>query len=134
MDTQEDELTAGGGPQQTETVTASKPAQLFEVWHIIYWVPPWCRWNVEDPPQFTIWLNILYAFAGGFTSANLSYSYPILNVLADNFHASQAGVANIPTLAQAGYATGLVFLLPLADFFPRRQFVLTLVACAAAFW
>lgn len=102
--------------------------------HIICWSPPWCRWDAENPPPFTIWLNILYACAGGFTSANLFYSYPILNLLARDFHTSQAGVASIPTLSQAGAATGLLFLLPLGDFFPRRKFTITLVAFAAIFW
>lgn len=37
----------------------------------IYWVPPWCRWSATSPPPFTLWLNILFALAGGFTSANL---------------------------------------------------------------
>lgn len=49
--------------------------------------------------------------------SNLFYTYPILNVLAHDFHTSQAAVASIPTLAQAGAATGLLFILPLGDFF-----------------
>ena len=101
---------------------------------IIYWVPPWCRWSTTNPPPFTIWLNILYAVAGGFTSANLHYTAPILAVLARDFKTNQAGVSNIPTLALAGESTCLLLLLPLGDFFPRRKFVLTLIALAAAFW
>jgi hypothetical protein len=37
-------------------------------------------------------------------------------------------------LAQAGDATGLLPVLPLADFFPRRKFTLTLIALSALFW
>jgi hypothetical protein len=74
------------------------------------WTPPWCRWHDDNPPPFTIWLNILYAFAGGFTSANLYYSYPILNILADDFKTTQVGAATIPTVAQAGSAVGLVLV------------------------
>lgn len=100
------------------TTRLSTPPQQHRhrIFHIIYWTPPWCRWDVDNPPPFTIWLNILYACAGGFTLANLFYTYPILNVLAHDFHTSQAGVASIPTLAQAGAATGLLFILPLGDF------------------
>lgn len=120
--------------QHSEDETARQAPKGNRISHIIYWTPPWCRWSVENPPPFTIWLNILFGLAGGFTTANLSYSYPILNVLANDFRTSQAMVANIPTLAQAGNVTGLLFLLPLADFFPRRKFILTLVFLAAAFW
>lgn len=62
------------------------------------------------------------------------YSHPILKVLAEDFNTTQAGVANIPTLALAGSATGLVLILPLADFFPRRNFTLILMTAAIALW
>jgi hypothetical protein len=117
-----------------ETLSTPPQQHRHRIFHIIYWTPPWCSWDVDNPPLFIIWLTILYACAGGFTSANLFYTYPILNALAHDFHTSQAGVASIPTLAQAGAATGLLFILPLGDFFPRRKFTITLVACAAVFW
>ncbi|KAK5085190.1 hypothetical protein LTR05_004469 [Lithohypha guttulata] len=95
--------------------------------------PPWCRWS-DNPPKFTLSHNILYAFAGGFFSANLYYSHPILAVMARDFSTDQTGVANIPTLAQAGDAAGLLLVLPLADFFPRRRFVLALLSFTIVFW
>lgn len=67
-------------------------------------------------------------------SANLFYSHPILDVLAHDFHTDQAGAASIPTLALAGDVTGLLLVMPLADFFPRRRFVLVLVAVTLSFW
>ena len=115
-------------------IDGNSPDRQHRLWHLLFWAPTWCRWDTDNPPPFTIWLNILYGFAGGFTSANLAYSLPILNVLADSFKTSQAGVANIPTLAQAGNVTGLLFILPFADFFPRRRFVLFLVALTALIW
>lgn len=120
--------------QHPEVKIERTPPKRRGIFYNIYWTPPWCRWDIDNPPPFTIWLNILYACAGGFTSANLYYSHPILNILAAQFNTSQAGVSTIPTLAQAGDATGLLLMLPLADFFPRRKFTLTLVACAATFW
>ena len=98
------------------------------------WTPSWCRWDAENPPAFNIRLNVLYACAGGFTSANLYYSHPILHVLAKDFNTSQAGVASIPALAQAGDATGLLLILPLADFLPRRTFTITLLSCSMLLW
>ena len=119
---------------QDINASTSPPRRRHSIFRPLHWTPSWCRWDVDNPPPFTLWLNILYACAGGFTAANLYYSYPILNILAADFHTSQAGVASIPTLAQAGDATGLLLILPLADFFPRRKFTLALVACAATFW
>lgn len=96
--------------------------------------PSWCRWNSDKPPKFTIWHNLLYALAGGVFSANLYYSHPILEVMAHDFKTDQSGVANIPTMALAGDATGLLLLLPLADFFPRRVFTMILLTLTFAFW
>jgi hypothetical protein len=134
MNGQDIALAAVDAPEQGEEKTDNPLPQSRRPLPNLYWAPPWCRWNVDNSPPFTIWLDVLYACAGGFTSANLYYSHPILNILADEFKTSQSGVASIPTLAQAGDATGLLFILPLADFFPRRRFTLTLVTCAALFW
>lgn len=134
MDEQEVSSAAVGAQQHPEVKIERTPPKRRGILYNIYWTPPWCRWDIDHPRPFTIWLNILYACAGGFTSANLYYSHPILNILAAQFNTSQAGVSTIPTLAQAGDATGLLLILPLADFFPRRKFTLTLVACAATFW
>ena len=47
--------------------------------------------------------------------------------IAKDFGASNEDVALIPTLAQAGYAIGSLFISPLGDLIRRRQFVLLLV-------
>jgi MFS family permease len=79
-------------------------------------------------------LNILFAFAAGFTVANLYYNHPILNILARDFHVPYEKVAQIPTVMQAGYASGLLFLCPLGDLLPRRPFVVGLVGFTATVW
>jgi len=100
----------------------------------INYTPERCRYNPEKPFGFSTPLNFLFAFAGAFTVANLYYTHPILNKLADDFHVSQERVSLIPTLAQAGYASGLLFLCPLGDLFRRRAFVLLLVWFTATVW
>jgi MFS family permease len=63
--------------------------------------------------------------------ANLYYSHPILNILADEFNVSDERASLVPTVMQAGYAAGLLFLCPLGDIFRRRAFVLILVLFTA---
>jgi len=35
---------------------------------ILTWTPPNCRWDPAKPPQFSMSMNILFAFAAGCTS------------------------------------------------------------------
>ena len=106
---------------------STKPSRWRRAYEIAFWVPPNVRWDPNEPPKFSMGLNILFAFAGAFTVATLYYNHPILNILADDFNVPYEKVAQIPTLAQAGYAIGLFFLCPLGDLFKRRPFVLSLV-------
>lgn len=66
--------------------------------------------------------------------ANLYYSHPILNLLAHDFDVTYEESSYVPTLAQAGYAAGLLFLCPLGDLMKRRPFVLWLVWFTATLW
>ena len=119
---QDDKSTTGAG-------------SLATFWHVldkITYTPKRCRWDPVEPPRFNIWLNLLFGAAGAFTVANLYYSHPILDILAKDFGVNYVGVAKIPTLAQAGYAVGLLFLCPLGDLLKRRPFVLYLVFLTAS--
>ena len=101
---------------------------------LLSYVPPRCRWDPAKPPVFSMSMNILFAFAAGFTVANLYYSHPVLNVLAHDFGVEYERVAQIPTVMQAGYAAGLLFLCPLGDLVPRRGVVVGLVGGTATLW
>ncbi|KAJ5650860.1 uncharacterized protein N7484_004583 [Penicillium longicatenatum] len=100
----------------------------------LLWAPPWCRWHKESPPKFGMPLNILFAFAGTFTVANLYYAQPLLDTLASFFDVSHERASLIPTCSQAGYATGLILLCPLGDLVRRRPFVLLLTFITATLW
>lgn len=114
------------------------PARTSKQWqravNIIFYTPKRCRYDPASPPRFSTPLNLLFAFAGAFTVANLYYSHPILHLLAGEFGVSNERASLIPTLAQAGYASGLLFLCPLGDVFPRRLYVLALVLFTATTW
>jgi hypothetical protein len=105
-----------------------------KVYNVLTYCPPRCRWNPDKPPQFSMSMNVLFAFAAGFTVANLYYNHPILNILAQDFGVRYEQVAQIPTVMQAGYAAGLLFLCPLGDLVPRRPFVCGLVFFTATLW
>jgi predicted MFS family arabinose efflux permease len=72
--------------------------------------------------------------AATFTVANLYYNHPILNILAAEFNVTYERASLIPTLAQAGYAAGLLFLCPLGDVLRRRAFTLVLIWFTATVW
>ncbi|TKX26664.1 MFS transporter-like protein 12 [Elsinoe australis] len=101
---------------------------------VVNWMPERCRWNPEKPPVFRTPMNVLFAFAGAFTVANLYYAQPILNILARDFNVSNETSARIPTLAQSGYCAGLFLLCPLGDLFRRRPFTLSLIFFTATVW
>ena len=105
-----------------------------KTYSILSYTPKRCRYDPANPPGFSLPLNLLFAFAGTFTVANLYYNHPILNILADDFGVTNEQVSIVPTLMQAGYAAGLLLLCPLGDLFKRRTFVLWLVWFTATVW
>ncbi|KAL8647880.1 MAG: hypothetical protein Q9210_005296 [Variospora velana] len=120
------------GEQKT---TSPSPPRIWQtIYRVLSYTPKRCRYDPANPPKFSTALNLLFAFAGSFTVANLYYNHPILHLLADEFNVSNERASLIPTLAQAGYASGLLFLCPLGDVFPRRLYVLALVLFTATVW
>jgi hypothetical protein len=121
--------------QHDDTKLNKTPTRFATFWRVldaVTYTPKRCRWDPVEPPKFNLWLNFLFGAAGAFTVANLYYSHPILGILAKDFGVDYVEVAEIPTLAQAGYAVGLLFLCPLGDLLKRRPFVLYLVFLTAS--
>lgn len=58
----------GGSVPTRESEEKGRLAQLLDnevsrkVWAIISWTPKRCRWDPEDPPKFSLALNLLFAF------------------------------------------------------------------------
>ncbi|GKT83899.1 membrane protein (major facilitator superfamily transporter) [Colletotrichum tofieldiae] len=92
------------------------------------------RYDPENPPQFTLALNFMFAVAATFTVANLYYNQPVLNRIAETFGVSFERASSVATLMQAGYAAGLLFLCPLGDMVRRRPFILGLIWVTAMLW
>ncbi|KEF51189.1 uncharacterized protein A1O9_12803 [Exophiala aquamarina CBS 119918] len=129
---QDDDEVLEHDPKTDNRATSKSIRQ--KVTDVIFYVPPWCRYDPSQPPRFSIWYNVLFAFAGAFTVGNLYYNHPILNILAEDFNVPYVKVSRIPTLMQAGYATGLLFVCPLGDLLKRRPLTLGLIAFTATLW
>lgn len=73
-------------------------------------------------------LILVMAAASGITVANLYYIQPLLADIADTFQVTQVSVGFVAMLTQAGYALGMLFLLPLADI-KEKKFLIILMLC-----
>lgn len=66
----------------------------------------------------------MLAMASGVTVANLYYMQPLMVEVADSFSLSVNRIGLIVTLTQIGYATGLLFIVPLGDRMNRKSLIL----------
>ncbi|MGR4851001.1 MFS transporter [Streptomyces sp. LARHCF252] len=75
----------------------------------------------------------LIAVCSAVTAANIYLAAPLLSLMARDFGSSPSAVAWIASVAQLGYAVGLLFFAPLGDSANRRRLVagLTLVTTVA---
>ncbi|AEV97573.1 MFS transporter [Niastella koreensis] len=66
----------------------------------------------------------IMAVSAGSIVANLYYSQPILNKIAQTFGRPESQVGKISMLSQLGYGVGMFFLLPLGDKVNRKNLIL----------
>lgn len=71
------------------------------------------------------------AFAAGAVVANIYYAQPLVETLAQAFHASEGQIGVVLTLLQLGYAAGLATVVPLGDLMERRRLLITLLTGCA---
>ena len=76
-------------------------------------------------------LVFILAFACGVTVANLYWAQPLLDTIAKAFHSSTTAAGMIVTFTQLGYAAGLLFLVPLGDFFERKRLIVFILLLTA---
>ncbi len=65
------------------------------------------------------------------TVANLYYVQPLLAVMASEFGVREAQIGTAATLAQVGYAIGMLTIIPLGDIQERRSLILLTVLATA---
>ncbi|KAJ7607119.1 major facilitator superfamily domain-containing protein [Mycena polygramma] len=95
-------------------------------------IPRRLRYDSEKPFHFGLVLNVLFGFASTFIVANLYYCQPLLIQFSESFGVDYNRVSRIPTLLQAGYATGILLISPLGDLVRRRQLIIFLALISAS--
>lgn len=70
------------------------------------------------------WIIFALALGAGFSVAAIYYAQPLLPLMGSDLHLTVNGMGLVPTLTQAGYALGILFLLPLGDRYDRRRLIL----------
>ena len=76
-------------------------------------------------------LLAMMAVGAGIAVANLYYSQPLLADIGRTFHVSASAMGVIAMLSQMGFATGVLFFLPLGDISDRRRLILIMLVGAA---
>ncbi|WP_208644764.1 MFS transporter [Mucilaginibacter kameinonensis] len=69
----------------------------------------------------TLWIMTI---ATGLVVANIYYNQPLLADMAHDFGVSDKKAQQISLFTQIGYATGLLFIVPLADMLKRKRLIL----------
>ena len=78
-------------------------------------------------------LILLFATACGLSVANVYFAHPVLETMARTFAIEPGSIGIVVTVAQIGYALGLILIVPLGDLIdPRRLIVGQGVLSAAA--
>lgn len=66
---------------------------------------------------------LLFAAACGLSVANIYFAHPLLDAVARDLSIAPASIGIVVTVGQIGYATGLVFIVPLGDLMDRRRLI-----------
>ncbi len=86
---------------------------------------------MQTKPPLTTGLIAVLAIAAGTIVANIYYNQPLLELLARRFDVTSAGIGQIAVATQLGYASGLLFVVPLGDTTDRRKLIIGTAAGAA---
>ncbi len=70
-------------------------------------------------------LVLLFSIACGLSVANIYAAQAMLDVIAREFQVHPASIGIVITVTQAGYALGLLLIVPLGDLLDRRRLIVT---------
>jgi predicted MFS family arabinose efflux permease len=83
------------------------------------------------PTSLSRGLVRLLAVACAVTIGNIYYAQPLLHTIAHTFGVGQSAAGLVVTATQAGFAAGLLLVVPLGDITPRRPLFTTLLTVDA---
>jgi predicted MFS family arabinose efflux permease len=75
--------------------------------------------------QSTLWVMTI---ATGLVVANLYYNQPLLGDMARTYHVGSGKIGHVAMFTQIGYATGMLFIAPLADMLKRKRLIIICLA------
>jgi predicted MFS family arabinose efflux permease len=84
-----------------------------------------------EKPGVSPLIVALIALCAGITVSNLYLTQPLLPLVAESLRVSPTQVGFLPTIGQAGYALGVLLIVPLGDVLRRRE-LLTFAARPAS--
>ncbi len=77
-------------------------------------------------------LLLLFTMAAGLSIGNLYWAQPLLVQIAGHFGLAEAKGGSLMTATQAGYALGILLIVPLGDFLQRKTMIPLLMGLTAA--
>ncbi len=83
--------------------------------------------NWKEEKKISLWLILLLAGSCGLIVANLYYAQPLVGLIRGETGISSGSSGFIVTMTQLGYATGLLFLVPLSDLLENRRLAVSIL-------
>ncbi|QQL48329.1 MFS transporter [Mucilaginibacter ginkgonis] len=80
--------------------------------------------NNSHKPELTPFLLWLMTITTAIVVGNIYYSQPLLGDIAKDLHINNSKAGQVSMFTQIGYATGLLFIIPLGDMFRRKRLML----------
>ncbi|EKN5156822.1 MFS transporter [Yersinia enterocolitica] len=83
-------------------------------------------------PHLSSIMVLLFAMVSAMAVANVYFAQPLLDIMAGELDVSPSTIGLVVTLTQAGYALGLIFIVPLGDLWDRRKLIIGQLLLSAA--
>lgn len=86
---------------------------------------------IPQEPALSPWLTLLLSVTCALTVANVYFAQPLLDAMAQSLAVDSGVIGVVVTATQAGYALGLLLIVPLGDLVNRKRLVLSQTAMSA---